>query len=231
MLEYARVADDSVLRVRIGQLKDAVVSRFPHELTDELADLGAAGDRYVVQQLRLLKLLGASRGSLGHWVRRDEVHEVMRSAPTRRLAALWDGIAFDESPFWLSPEDVVRATDSLTFEKIESEIPESGGGPTATEQAEPALQDTLRELAERLLDGAEERDLTPLLLTAPWPEPAVLLARLALLEGLEIGYALSYPGTLATCPHPHATRLVSTLHLMRVSGPGEYAVPEGAAHG
>ncbi|MDX8035867.1 hypothetical protein SK803_37195 [Lentzea sp. BCCO 10_0856] len=215
MLEYARVADDRILRARIGRLKDAVVQQFPDELTDELESLGAAGDRYVVQQLRLLKLLGASRKTLGHWVRRDEVDEVMRGASLSRLASLWDGIAFDEAPYWLSPAQVVLAADDLTFVKATGEIPEPGGTASETE-AEPPLQDVLRALAEDLLDGADERDLTPMLLTVPWPEPAVLLAQLALLEGLDIGYALTYPGTLATRNDQSMTRVVTSLYLRRV---------------
>jgi hypothetical protein len=215
MLEYARVADDRILRTRIAQLKDAVVQRFPDELTDELESLGAAGDRYVVQQLRLLKLLGMSRRTHGHWVRRDEVDEVMRTASPSRLASLWDGIAFDEAPYWLSPAQVVSAADELTFVKAVSEIPEPGAAASETE-AEPPLQDVLRALAENLLDGADERDLTPMLLTVPWPEPAVLLAQLALLEGLDIGYALAYPGTLATRNNQSTTRVVTSLHLKRV---------------
>lgn len=219
LLEYAQTADDRVLRGRIAQLRTAVVRRFPQELTDELASLGAAGDRYVAQQLRLLKLLGASRGGLGHWVRRDEVYEVMRSASTRQLADLWDGIAFDESPYWLAPDDLASAIDELTYKAVEREVPEAGGS-VVDEEAEPPIQDTLKALAERLLGGAEECDLTPLLLSAPWPEPAVLLAKLVLLEGLEMGYALVYPGTLATRAQPPATRLVSRLRLRRVHATG-----------
>ncbi len=225
MLEYAQSADDRVLRARIDQLKNAVVRYFPDELADELESLSAAGDRYVIQQLRLLKLLGMSRGTARHWVRRDEVYEVMRTATLSRLASLWDGIAFDEAPYWLSPSQVVSAVDELTFVKSEGEVPEPGVNSDRSE-AEPPLQDMLRELAEGLLDGADERDLTPILLTAAWPEPAVLLARLALLEGLEIGYALVYPGTLATRSDQSATRVITSLRLRRTQA-GQL-VSEGA---
>lgn len=215
MLEYARVADDRILRTRVAQLKDAVVQRFSDELTDELESLAAAGDRYVVQQLRLLKLLGTSGRTRGHWVRRDEVDEVMRTATVSRLASFWDGIAFDESPYWLSPAQVVSAADELTFVKGTGEIPEPGYADSEVE-AEPPLQDTLRALAEDLLDGEDERDLTPLLLTVPWPRPAVLLAQLALLEGLDTGYALAYPGTLATRSNQSSARVITSLHLKRL---------------
>ncbi len=215
MLEHAQEADDRILRTRIGQLKDVVVQHFPDELTDDLERLTEAGDRYVIQQLRLLKALSTSRGVRGHWVRRDEVHEVMRSADPTRLAALWDGIAFDEAPVWVDPEQVLAAAEELTFAAGPDPIPEtSEAGPVL--DSGPSLQDVLRALADRLLDGAAQRDLTPLLLTVPWPEPAVLLAQLSTLEGLDVGYALSHPGQLAIRHHGTVARLVSGLVLRRV---------------
>lgn len=214
ILELAQGADDRVLRTRIGQLKDAVVQRFAGDLTDDLERLTEAGDRYVIQQLRLLKLLSRSRGVLGHWVQRDEVHEVMRTASAQRLAALWEGMAFDEAPVWVDPTQVLAALRDLTFEGSQDPIPEAAAV-SAVEEFAPPLQDVLRSLAERLLDGAEERDLTEVLLTEPWPEPAVLLAQLSTLEGLDIGYQLGHPGTLAARPDGMTTRLVSGLILRR----------------
>lgn len=215
MLEHAQGADDRVLRTRIAQLKDAVVHRFADELTDDLERLTEAGDRYVVQQLRLLKLLSKSRGAAGHWVQRDEVHEVMRSAEPVRLAALWDGIAFDEAPFWIDPAEVLVAVEKLTFTTTNDPIPEAAEAGPALEAA-PPLQDVLRALADRLLDGAQECDLTMVLLAEPWPEPAVLLAQLSILEGLDIGYALHHPGNLATSFDGKQIRMVSRLVLRRV---------------
>ncbi|WP_261566802.1 hypothetical protein [Frankia gtarii] len=225
MLEHAQGADDRVLRTRITQLKDAVVRRFTDELTDDLERLTEAGDRYVVQQLRLLKLLSKSRGVLGHWVQRDEVHEVARTASPGRLAALWDGIAFDEAAVWVNPTRVLEAADDLTFPRGQDPIPEPAEAGPAIEDA-PPLRDTLRALADRLLDGAEECDLTQTLLFGLWPEPAVLLAQLSILEGLDIGYALHHPGTLVVRADTTTTRLVSGLVLRRVpagsfSGPSE----------
>ena len=215
MLELAQGADDRVLRTRIGQLKDAVVQRFADDLTDDLARLTEAGDRYVIQQLRLGKLLSRSRGVLGHWVQRDEVHEVMRTASSQRLAELWDGIAFDEAPVWVDPAQVLAELQVLTFEAGQDPIPEAAI-PGPVEELEPPLQDILRALAERLLNGADERDLTQLLLTEPWPEPAVLLAQLSTLEGLDIGYGLAHPGALAVRTEGPTARLVSGLILHRV---------------
>ena len=185
MLELARGADDRVLRTRISQLKDAVVAKFADELTDDLERLNEAGDRYVTQQLRLLKLLSRSRGVLGHWVQRDEVHEVMRTAGTYRLAALWDGIAFDESPVWVDPNQVLSALRELTYEATPDPIPEPAVADDPSDPL-PSLQDTLQSIADRLLDDQQERDITDVLLTRPWPEPAVLLAQLSILEGLDI---------------------------------------------
>ncbi len=214
ILELAQGADDRVLRTRIGQLKDAVVQRFAGELTDDLERLTDAGDRYVVQQLRLGKLLSRSRGVLGHWVQRDEVHEVMRTASVQRLAALWDGIAFDEAPVWVDPDQVLAALRDLTFEAGQDPIPEPAVA-GIQEELPPPLQDVLRALAERLLDGADERNLTDVLLSEPWPDPAVLLAQLSTLEGLDIGYELAHPGTLAVRPDGLTTRLVSALIIRR----------------
>ncbi|NMO53430.1 hypothetical protein HH310_19845 [Actinoplanes sp. TBRC 11911] len=212
ILELAGETDDRVLRTRISQLRDSVVARFADQLTDDLERFNEAGDRYVAQQLRLLKLLSRSRGVLGHWVQRDEVHEVMRTAGTHRLAALWDGIAFDESPIWIDPTQVLGAVRELTYEAIPDPIPEPAVADTPTDPL-PSLQDTLRSIAERLLDGQPERDITEVLLTRPWPGPAVLLAQLSTLEGLDIGYELHHPGPLATRPCPPGTRLVSALVL------------------
>ncbi|WP_313887031.1 hypothetical protein [Salinispora arenicola] len=227
ILELAQGADDRVLRTRIGQLKDAVVQRFAGELTDDLERLTEAGDRYVAQQLRLLKLLSQSRGVLGHWVQRDEVHEVMRTAGTQRLAALWDGIAFDEAPVWVDPNQVLAALQDLTFETGPDPIPEPAVA-DAVEAPAPLLRDTLRALAERLLDGAGERDITEVLLSQPWPEPAVLLAQLSTLEGLDIGYELAHPGTLAVRPDGAAIRLVSGLILRRVAAGAATQISEGS---
>jgi hypothetical protein len=215
MLEHAQAADDRVLRTRIAQLKDTVVQRFTDELTDDLERLTEAGDRYVIQQLRLLKLLSTERGVRGHWVRRDEVHEVMRTAGPARLAALWDGIAFDEAPLWVDPTRVLTAADELTFAAGHDPSPEAAE-PGPASEAEPPIQDMLRALADRLLAGAAQCDLTQVLLTEPWPEPAVLLAQLSTLEGLDIGYALSHPGQLATRRDADTTRIVSGLILRRV---------------
>jgi hypothetical protein len=215
MLEHAQGADDRVLRTRIAQLKDAVVQQFADELTDDLERLTEAGDRYVVQQLRLLKLLSKSRGVRGHWVRRDEVHEVMRTASPARLAALWDGIVFDQAPLWVDPERVLAAVDKLTFAPGKDPIPEPAE-PGAAVVGAPPLQDSLRALADRLLAGRNECDLTQTLLTEPWPEPAVLMAQLSTLEGLDIGFALHHPGTLATRSDGTATRVACGLILRRV---------------
>ena len=91
-----------------------MIGKFTDELIDDLERLGGACDWYLSQQLRLLKQLSATRCTRGHWVRADEVHEVMRGAEPARLAALWDGIAFDEAPVWVNPETALNAVRELT---------------------------------------------------------------------------------------------------------------------
>jgi hypothetical protein len=40
------------------------------------------------------------------------------------LAALWNGIAFDESPYWIDPARVMKAVGDLTFVQDEERLPE-----------------------------------------------------------------------------------------------------------
>ena len=63
--------------------------------------------------------------------------------------------------------------------------------------AGPDPLEELRTLAEQLLDGADERDLTEEFLIRPWPFPAVILADLTALRASTTGYVLRYPGHLA----------------------------------
>lgn len=230
MIQYARDADDRELRSRIARLKDIVIGKFADELIDDLERLGGACDWYLSQQLRLLKQLSATRGTRGHWIRADEVHEVMRSAEPARLAALWDGIAFDEAPVWVNPETVLNAVRELTAVPAEGPVPEPGT-PGAESAAEPDPREVLRELAERLLDGADQRDLTEAFLSTPWPGPAVLLARLSVLAGLDMGYTLAYPGRLAMRASETAARLATGVTLQRcLSGaPGGTGADGGRA--
>ena len=73
-------------------------------------------------------------------------------------------------------------------------------------------------LAEHLLDGADERDLTEEFLIRPWPFPAVILADLTVLAGLDASYALSYPGNLALRETGTGTRVATGVILRRVPG-------------
>lgn len=133
MIQYARDADDQELRSRIARLKDIVVRRFADELIDDLERLGGACDWYLRQLLRLLKYLSAARGTRGHWVRSDEVHEVMRTADPARLASLWDGIVFDEAPVWVNPEAVLKAVSELTSVSVDGPF-RSPARPTQSQQ-------------------------------------------------------------------------------------------------
>jgi len=214
MIQYARDVDDRELRSRIAGLKDVVVRRFANELIDDLERLGGACDWYLIQQLRLLKQLSAVRGTRGHWVRSDEVHELMRTADPARLAALWDGIIFDEAPIWVNPDRVLKALAELISVSTDGPVPEAGAS-GAESAAAPDPREILRELAERLLDGADQRDLTEVFLTLHWPSPAVLLARLSVLAGLNIGYALSNPRHLAVRAGETTARVVTGVILRR----------------
>jgi hypothetical protein len=217
MIEYARDCDDREVVNRIGGLRETVARSFPSELADDLDRLSIACDWYIAQQQRLLKLLSFTPGTRGHWVRGDEAHEVMRSAAPARLAGLWDGIAFDEAPFWVSPERVLKAVDDLTFRPSDVPVPEAGVHDASTVLAVDPLEE-LRMLAEHLLDGAGERDLTEEFLTRPWPFPAVILADLTVLAGLDDGYVLSYPGNLALRETETGTRVATGVILRRVLG-------------
>ena len=195
-----------------------VAGSFPRELADDLDRLSIACDWYIAQQQRLLKLLSTTPGTRGHWVRGDEVHEVMRSAAPARLAAVWDGIAFDEAPVWVSPERVLTAAAELTFRPADVPVPEAGAHGAATAPAADPLEE-LRMLAEHLLDGADERDLTEEFLVRLWPFPAVILANLTVLAGLDASYGLSYPGHLALREAGTSTRVATGVILQRISHP------------
>jgi hypothetical protein len=214
MIEYAQESDDRELRIRIARLREIVVKSFTTELIDDLERLGGACEWYLSQQLRLLKLLSSTRGTRGHWIRADEVHEVMRTADPARLAALWDGITFDEAPVWVNPDTVLKAVTELVSFSAEAPVPEPAerGAELA---GDTGPREILRALAEQLLDGADQRDLTEVFLTLPWPAPAVILARLTLLTGLDIGYALSYPGHLALRSGEATVRVATGVTLRR----------------
>jgi hypothetical protein len=217
MIAYARDCDDREVASRIGGLRETVARAFSRELADDLERLSMACDWYIAQERRLLMLLSAIPGARGHWARGDEVHEVMRSAAPARLAALWDGIAFDEAPVWVSPDKVLKAAEKLTFQSMDVPVPEAGvDDAEATGVADPL--DELRALAEQLLGGADERDLTEEFLSRPWPLPAVILASLTVLAGLDSGYALSYPGNLALREARSGTRVATSVVLQRDPG-------------
>ncbi|MGH3246538.1 MAG: hypothetical protein ACRDOI_10045 [Trebonia sp.] len=227
MIEYARDGNDHEVANRIGTLRATVNRSFSSELADDLYRLSIACDRYIAQQQRLLKLLSATPGARGHWVRPDEAHEVMRAAAPDRLAALWDGIAFDETPFWVSPERVLRATDQLTFRPMDAPVPEAGVPDSTPLAADPL--DGLRALAELLLGGSDERDLTEEFLTRPWPSPAVILADLTVLAGLDASYELSYPGNLALRETEVGTRVATGVIVRRVPTASEESLAANAA--
>jgi hypothetical protein len=147
-------------------------------------------------------------------VRPDEVHEVMRSAAPDRLAALWDGIVFDEAPFWVSPERVLKAAAELTFCSVDIPVPEAGVPDAAPLATDPL--DGLRALAEMLLGGTDERDLTEEFLTRQWPFPAEILADLTVLAGNDASYVLSYPGNLVLQETDVGTRVAVGVILRRV---------------
>jgi hypothetical protein len=155
----------------------------------------------------------------------------MRSAAPARLAALWDGIAFDEAPHWVSPEKVLTAVEELTFRQVDVPVPEAGVHDAEAAPAADPLEE-LRMLAEQLLGGADERDLTEEFLIRPWPFPAVILAHLTVLAGLDASYALSYPGNLALRETGTGTRVATGVILRRVPGaaqenPRDDAVEDG----
>jgi hypothetical protein len=229
MIAYARDCDDREVANRIGGLRETVARAFPRELADDLERLSMACDWYIAQEQRLLMLLSATPGARGHWARSDEVHEVMRSAAPARLAALWDGIAFDEAPVWVSPEKVLKAAEKLTFRPADVPVPEAGvDDAEAAAVADPL--DELRALAEQLLDGADERDLTEEFLSRPWPLPAVILADLTVLVGLDTRYALSYPGTLSLREAGTGMRVATGVILHRdPSATWHDAVTDGAS--
>jgi hypothetical protein len=214
MIEQGREIDDQLIRARIEQLRKTVEQHFAGELVEDLEHLAAAAYRYVRQQVRLLRELSATRGGAGHWLRRDEVYEVLRYSSLARLAALWDGIVFDEAPMWLDAGRVVRAAEELTFANDSEEVPEAAVD--SGEVDEPSLRDALQDLADRLLAGANERDLTELLLRDPWPAPAVLLARLSTLAGLDVGYTLEYQDRLAISANGPSARVASAVALRRI---------------
>jgi hypothetical protein len=141
----------------------------------------------------------------------------MRSAAPARLASLWDGIAFDEAPVWVSPERVLAAVAELTFRPVDVPVPEAGVYDAEAAPAADPLEE-LRMLAEQLLDGTDERDLTEEFLIRAWPFPAVILADLTVLAGLDASYALSYPGNLIMRETGTGTRVATGVILRRVPG-------------
>jgi hypothetical protein len=228
MIEYARDCDDQKVSIRIGSLNTIVTRSFRRELADDLEWLSMSCDWYISQTQALVKLLNASAATRGYWARTDEVHEALRSTTRPRLAELWDGIAFDEAPVWISPRLVLESAAKLTFRPAEEHVPEAG---TYDEAASPLpdLLGELRALAEHLLAGADMRDLTEEFLSRPWPFPATILARLTALTGLDAGYELSYPAHLALREETASVRVATGVTLHRVPYPTQAdSAPEGA---
>lgn len=214
MMEHAAGADDEQVRSRVRETGSAVQRKFESRLDDALRDLEAAASRYVRQQLRLLQALKTMRGTAALWIRSDEVHAALKRASLEDLAALWDGIAFDESPYWLDPATVMKAVSDLTFAREEEVVPEPSGG--GADFSELSFEDTLRALAEQLLEGGDETDLTEFLLGRPWPYPALALVQLSALAGLELGYDLAYQNVVAVRDEGMRTRLATKVVLRRV---------------
>jgi hypothetical protein len=215
MMEHATDVDDEQVRARVRQTSRAVNRGFETQLNDALKELQAAASRYVRQQVRLLQALKAVRGSVRLWIRSDEVHEVLKKASLGDLAALWDGIAFDESPYWIDPARVMKAVSDLTFVEDDERVPEASDD--AVEVGEPSFEDSLRDLAEQLLNGRDETDLTEFLLSRPWPVPAVAITQLSALAGLELGYDLEYDHMIATRDDGRSMRLATKIVLRRVA--------------
>ncbi|SCL45564.1 hypothetical protein GA0070604_1020 [Micromonospora eburnea] len=215
MMEHAIDVDDEQIRARVRQTSKAVNRGFESQLNDALKQLQAAASRYVRQQVRLLQALKVVRGSVRLWIRSDEVHEVLKKASLGDLAVLWDGIAFDESPYWIDPARVMKAVSDLTFVEDDERVPEASDD--AVEVGEPFFEDNLRDLAEQLLDGRDEMDLTEFLLSRPWPVPAVAITQLSALAGLELGYDLEYDHMIATLDDGPSTRLATKIILRRVA--------------
>lgn len=156
------------------------------------------------------------------------MHEALRSTTRPRLAELWDGIAFDEAPVWISPRLVLESAAKLTFRPTEERVPEAGTYDAAASPL-PDLLGELRALAEHLLAGADKRDLTEEFLSRPWPFPATILARLTALTGLDAGYKLSYPAHLALREEAASVRVATGVTLHRVPYPTlADSAPEGA---
>lgn len=224
MMEHATGTDDEQVRSRVRETSNAVQRNFESQLDDALRDLEKAASRYVRQQVRLLQALKIVRGTAGLWIRSDEVHEVLKRASLEDLAALWDGIAFDESPYWLDPASVMRAGSDLTSAREEELVPEPSSGDGNI--SELSFEDTLRALAEQLLEGRDETDLTEFLLGRPWPSPVVALMQLSALAGLELGYDLTYENLVAIRDEGMRARLATKVVLRRVP-----SVASGTAHG
>jgi hypothetical protein len=213
MMEHATGVDDEQVRSRVRETSNAVQRNFESRLDDALRTLEAAASRYVRQQVRLLQALKTMRGVAGLWIRSDEVHEVLKRASLEDLAALWDGIAFDEPPYWLDPASVMKAVSDLTFTREEEAVPEPSGGGDISELS---FEDILLALAEQLLEGGNETDLTEFLLGRPWPFPAVVLMQLSALAGLELGYDLTYNDVVSVRDEGMHTRLATKVVLRRV---------------
>jgi hypothetical protein len=122
---------------------------------------------------------------------------------------------------------VLTAVAELTFHPADASVPEAGVHDTEEASAADPLEE-LRMLAEHLLDGTDKRDLTEEFLVRPWPFPAIILADLSVLAGLDASYALSYPGHLALREARTSTRVATGVILRRVPDPVQDLAPDGA---
>jgi len=73
---------------------------------EHLAHIGIEAEMVPLRSTVLIPMVGGALDENG-------VHEVLKKASLEDLAALWDGVAFDESPYWLDPARVMKALGDL----------------------------------------------------------------------------------------------------------------------
>jgi hypothetical protein len=188
LIATGQARDDADLRVWVDQLRRKAREKFP-DLAGEIDRLAEPVQRYCVQQTRLIQRCTADADvdRLAR-LRAVELNRVVERSTPQQLASLWDGIAFDAAPVWLDPASIYGAADEMTRTIEDEPVPEPGAASAAVEVISTAHR--LRSLADELLAGRTGIDLTPWLLSLPWPRPAVAVAQLQLLTAIDRRYQL-----------------------------------------
>lgn len=161
-----------------------VVERFP-KLQTLASDVVEEAQRYLgaVQAMMARILDEGGRARDFSILSADDYLTAAIDTPPEDLAAVFERVVFDAPAAWIGASDILAATGRRGTSDRERRPPEPAPS-SDTDPVRPLLEaaEAMRRrralAAERLLQGADIRDLTSMVQSLPWPSAARLLADL-----------------------------------------------------